>query len=212
MSDPERWDALAARYHWQEPLEHRGWSLALSLARPAREDRVVDLGCGPGTLGRRLARRPDSGRPRRLVGVDSSPAMLARARVAGETPVRATAGAVPLPDAWADLVVCGWLLHLLAPGPRRSALAEVARLVSPGGRAVLLVPAAPATGLGRLVRRVTTRAAGSDVLRVPVGIDAYLATAGFVVTAAERTRPGPGYATLVIVAAPRTPPRSPPRR
>src|SRR2546430_15699430 len=46
---------------------------------------VVDLGCGPGTLTATLASRwPDA----EVLGIDSSPKMIAAARQLGETPER----------------------------------------------------------------------------------------------------------------------------
>ncbi|HEY2749019.1 MAG TPA: methyltransferase domain-containing protein, partial [Polyangia bacterium] len=49
----------------------------VALIRPAPALRIVDLGCGPGNLTQKLAARfPDAA----IVGIDSSPAMLDKAR------------------------------------------------------------------------------------------------------------------------------------
>jgi trans-aconitate 2-methyltransferase len=68
--DPRQYAAFA---------DHRGRPFADLLARVDADDPrlVVDLGCGPGELTLGLARRWPSAR---VVGVDSSPDMLARAR------------------------------------------------------------------------------------------------------------------------------------
>ncbi|MFZ1425883.1 MAG: class I SAM-dependent methyltransferase, partial [Geminicoccaceae bacterium] len=72
-----------------------------------------------------------------LVGVDASPAMLARAR-AKLPQARFEQGdltALPLPDASVDAALCALaLVHL---PDLRPALAELARVVRPGGRIVI---------------------------------------------------------------------------
>src|SRR5271155_512366 len=69
--------------HLAEPSERLLDELAL---RP--NDRVVELGCGPGGLSQRILRRLGAGGV--LVGVDSSAGLLAQARgrLAGEGPAR----------------------------------------------------------------------------------------------------------------------------
>ncbi len=46
---------------------------------------------------------------------------------------------VPLPGAFADVVICAYLLHLLAPEARLAVLAEARRLLRPGPAARLVV-------------------------------------------------------------------------
>jgi len=93
---------------------------------------VVDLGCGGGLVAVPLAR---SGA--RVTGVDASPGALAAARAqASATGVslsllEASADAVPLPDACADLVLCtDVLVHVDHP---ERVVAEAGRLLRPGG-------------------------------------------------------------------------------
>lgn len=94
--------------------------------------RVLDAACGTGRHGAWLAERGHD-----IVGVDGSPDMLARARV--KLPqARFEQGdltALPLPDASVDAALCALaLVHLL---DLRPALAELARVVRPGGRIVI---------------------------------------------------------------------------
>ena len=74
--------------------------------------RVVDLGCGPGTLTRTLAERwPEA----EVVGYDSSPEMLAEARTLAEAGVQAEEGAQadpPLNLRFEQLAIEDW-----TPGP-----------------------------------------------------------------------------------------------
>ncbi len=96
---------------------------------------TVDIGCGEGRLGRALADRGHV-----VVGVDSSPTLVALAREAGgyREVLESQADSIALPDQCADLVVAFMTLHdmdeLGAP------VREAARLLERGGRLCLAVP------------------------------------------------------------------------
>lgn len=104
------------------------------LDRPAR---VVDLGCGAGNVSAILKRRfPDA----EVLGVDGSPAMLEKARVAapGCRFVRADAGTWQ-PDAPPDLIYSNAALHWL---PSHEALfPRLVSLLAPGGCLAVQMPA-----------------------------------------------------------------------
>ena len=104
-----------------------------ALAAPA----CADLACGTGDLTRLLARRYPDGR---VVGVDLTPSMLEQARRIPAPPsVEYRLGDLhdlPLPDASVDVLTGGYALRN-APDLDR-ALAEVARVVRPGGVAAFL--------------------------------------------------------------------------
>jgi SAM-dependent methyltransferase len=92
---------------------------------------VVDLSCGPGFTGRRLAA---TGRFARVYGLDGSVAMLqraAQARDPGLRLVRADVARLPFADASLAGVHAGAALHVWPDPP--SAIAEVARTLRPGG-------------------------------------------------------------------------------
>jgi ubiquinone/menaquinone biosynthesis C-methylase UbiE len=98
--------------------------------------RVLDLACGTGIVARHAARRVGS--DGEVTGVDVNPGMLAVAREAaareGAT-VRfehASADDLPLPDASVDVACCQQGLQFLAD--RSAALAELHRVLAPGGR------------------------------------------------------------------------------
>ncbi len=124
------WDALRAE------LFGEGFSRAALLALLPAEWTVADLGCGTGALVAELA-----GAVRRVVGVDQSSEMLAaaRERLAGLGNVELHEGdleALPLGDASCDAALM--LLSLAyAPHPG-AALGELARVLKPGGRAVIV--------------------------------------------------------------------------
>ncbi len=103
--------------------------------------RVLDLGIGPGTSALEMA-RADGGK--RHLGLDRSAAMLRRAARAARREglalplVQGDALALPLRDGALDGVTGHSLLYLL-PDPD-AALAELRRVLRPGGRLAFLEP------------------------------------------------------------------------
>jgi len=147
MSD----DALRAQ--WSAVAEHygTGWSHAagpdlgwlVEELRPRPGDRAIDLGAGAGHAS--LAVAPQVAR---VDAIDPTPAMLAvAARLAAERGIanvvatEATADALPFPDAAFDLALSRFSIHHW-PDPA-GALREVARVLRPGGRLVLVDLVAP---------------------------------------------------------------------
>lgn len=103
---------------------------------PAAPRHLLDIGCGDGRLIELvLAARPGVAR---AVGIDISPPMLRRAArtFADETRVEIVARDLrdPLPplDPF-DVVVSGFAIHHLEDDRKRSLLAEIAGLLTPGG-------------------------------------------------------------------------------
>lgn len=93
---------------------------------------ALDAACGTGRYSTILAARGH-----RVIGVDSSPGMLARARerVPGADFRLGDLTDLPVDDASVDLVTCGLALtHVADLGP---VLAEFARVLRPGGHAIL---------------------------------------------------------------------------
>ena len=96
---------------------------------------VLDLAAGRGALSRVLA-----GRAGRMVAVDAAPRMvelLARDLPAVESHLM-VAAALEFPDAAFDLVVAGFVMHIL-PDPV-AAVAQVRRVLRPGGQFAFTVP------------------------------------------------------------------------
>lgn len=110
---------------------HRGQFLSL-LPSPGRQ--TLDVGCGEGRLSRDLKQLGH-----RVVGIDGSPTLLAAAREADPSmDLRlADAAALPLDDACADLAVAFMSLQDIDEMP--AAVAEVARVLQPGGRFCLAI-------------------------------------------------------------------------
>ena len=100
-------------------------------------ERVVDCGSGAGADGLIAARVV--GPSGRVIGVDMTPEMVAKARrnaeVAGLRNVEFREGvleALPVPDGWADVVISNGVLNLVPD--KTVALAECFRVLRPGGR------------------------------------------------------------------------------
>jgi demethylmenaquinone methyltransferase/2-methoxy-6-polyprenyl-1,4-benzoquinol methylase len=117
-------------------LHHRWRERAADLAALRPGDRALDVACGTGDLAVELARRVgDSGN---VVGSDFSEAMLERARQKSGA-VRwewANALELPYPDGSFDAATVGFGARNFSDLDR--GLAEMARVVRPGGRVVVL--------------------------------------------------------------------------
>lgn len=112
-----------------------------SLDLPAAPQRIVDLGCGFGKSTRPFAaHHPDAD----VIGIDlSAPVLrLAHAQAAERgSPIRfiqADAADTGLDDASVDLVTATMLIHEIPPDGLREVFAEIARILSPGGRVRIL--------------------------------------------------------------------------
>ncbi len=108
----------------------------VALVHPAPAMRVLDLGCGTGELTREMHRRLAA---RETLGIDSSPAMLAKA-VASDGLTFAQADIDGFADAAGfDLVFSNAALQWLPDHERL--FARVASLVRPGGQLAVQIPA-----------------------------------------------------------------------
>lgn len=128
-------DAYGRLARWQdvvmEPLNAPLRDIALRMLPPREGLRVLDVGCGTGT---QLERYLDAGCV--VAGVDTSPAMLDRARSrlgAGADLRQTSAESLPYDDAGFDLVLASLMLHELTPDAREAVAREMVRVVAPTG-------------------------------------------------------------------------------
>jgi ubiquinone/menaquinone biosynthesis C-methylase UbiE len=105
--------------------------LEVAVAAPlARDQRVLEVGCGTGLILSRL-----SPAAKLACGLDLSPEMLRGARARGLRVVLGSATRLPFADASFDLV-CSFKVLAHVPDIQQ-ALAEITRVTRPGGRMVL---------------------------------------------------------------------------
>ena len=100
--------------------------------------RILDVGSGAGQIAKHLLKYADP--DARITCCDLSPEMLrrARARLKSDKPVHVAADLARLPfaDGSFDCITCGYVLEHLPDA--RLGLAEMARVMVPGGRMLLL--------------------------------------------------------------------------
>jgi SAM-dependent methyltransferase len=124
-------DAAEDRMWWYRALHAR-----LLDALDGIQGRVLDAGCGTGGLLARLGRTDLS-----PIGVEWSPQAAPRAAAKSRCPVaRGSVNALPFSDASFDAAIAADVLCHAAVEPQ-AALAELRRVLRPGGRLVVNMPA-----------------------------------------------------------------------
>ncbi|WP_433713851.1 class I SAM-dependent methyltransferase [Nocardia sp. CA-084685] len=131
------YDLVAERYADELGDELRGKPLDRGLlqvvAELANEGVVADIGCGPGHITAYLA-----GRGARVIGMDLSPAMCGVARQANSVAVGAgDMTALPVRAESLTGLVCLYAVIHLDERQRAAAYAEFARVLRPGGHALI---------------------------------------------------------------------------
>jgi len=116
--------------------EGRFKELLIEQAAPGPGQRVLDLGCGTGTLAIEVKRRE----PRvEMAGLDADPEMLSRARRKAERAGvtleldEGLATQLPYEDGSFDLVLSTLFFHHLDPQPKRRSAEEIARVLRDNG-------------------------------------------------------------------------------
>jgi ubiquinone/menaquinone biosynthesis C-methylase UbiE len=130
----------------------RAMTIALAHIQPG--DQVLEVGCGTGDVA--IAACAPAGPRGSVAAIDASPEMLAVARSkaarAGVTvdfrlePIEA----LTFPDATFDVVLSSLMMHHLPDDLKRQGLAEIARVLKPGGRVLIVDIKRPSTRLGRV--------------------------------------------------------------
>ncbi|MBC6448866.1 class I SAM-dependent methyltransferase [Actinokineospora xionganensis] len=135
----DRWDAQQERYVADREERFR---VVVDVVRQATagiaKPRIVDIGCGPGSLAERIA---DALPHAEVVGVDADPLLLELANAGTRADVRfvrallgdpAWADAVGMAGEW-DAVVSSTALHWLVPGELAQVFVTAANRLRPGG-------------------------------------------------------------------------------
>jgi ubiquinone/menaquinone biosynthesis C-methylase UbiE len=116
--------------------ERRFKELLVDQAAPAAGQRILDLGCGTGTLAVQVKRREPGAE---VVGLDADPEMLSQARAKAEragvelTLTEGFSNELPFEDGGFDRVLSTLFFHHLDPEPKRETAREIARILRKGG-------------------------------------------------------------------------------
>ncbi len=160
----------ALGYHWltplYDPIIHRFMREDVLRGRLVLEAdilpgmRVLDLGCGTGTLTILIKQ---SHLMSQVYGLDADPQVLEIARSkanqagANITLEQGLAYQLPFPEAWFDRVLTSLVFHHLTGQQKQQALIEVSRVLRPGAKFCLLDIGVPQSFYTRLVSQVIRR-------------------------------------------------------
>ena len=139
--------------HWAPFYEVAGWLMSfgqlpairrqsLAVADLQAGERVLDVGCGPGSLTIPAARKVGKGG--KVAGIDASPEMIEVAiRKAKKQHLDidlrvAPVEALPFGDGEFDVVLSSLMLHHLPDDVKAQGLAEIIRVLKPGGRLIAI--------------------------------------------------------------------------
>lgn len=144
-------------------------------------DQVLDVGCGTGDL--TFAAKAVAGPTGRVSGIDAASEMIevARSKVAkanAEIDFKVdVVEQLSFPDNTFDVVLSSLMMHHLPDDLKRAGLAEIYRVLKPGGRLLVVDFKRPTTSLGRMLMPVMMhRSMPSGAQDLP----ALMAAAGFV--------------------------------
>lgn len=121
-------------------------------------DYVLEVGCGTGTL--TLAAKQQAGPTGRVFGIDIIPGMIeASKRKAAEAQEEITfqegsIDKIPFTENTFDVVMCSFMIFHMSEETRRKGIAEIHRVLKPGGRLMILDLAKPSQPIQRAIAKM----------------------------------------------------------
>jgi len=135
-------DHMASWYHLITPGHRsRFRKLQITIIDPKAGERILDVGCGPGSL--TLPAKVKVGPDGEVIGIDLAPRMIEqgkkKAQKAGLDIEFKTASIdeLPLPDDHFDAVLSSLMFHHLPVDIKKKGIQEILRVLKPGGRLLL---------------------------------------------------------------------------
>jgi ubiquinone/menaquinone biosynthesis C-methylase UbiE len=134
----------------------RQMTIALAGIQPG--ERVLEVGCGTGDVA--IAACAPAGERGSVSGIDASPEMIAVARAkAGRAGLAIDFRLEPIealsyPNATFDVVLSSLMMHHLPDDLKRQGLAEIARVLKPGGRVLIVDVKRPTNRIGQVLNRL----------------------------------------------------------
>ncbi len=165
-------------------------TVAMAGVKPG--DRVLDVGCGTGSL--TLAAKRRVGATGQVHGFDAAPEMIEvskRKSAQAGADVDFQVGVIeriPFPDNYFDIVLSSLMLHHLPDDLKRTAFVEIHRVLKPGGRffAVDFNPSSPS-----FIQRVAIHLVGHGMIEKGMeDLLPMMQAAGLIGTEAGKTRLG----------------------
>ena len=149
--------------------EHILRRMTVELAGVKAGDTVLEVGCATGTL--TLAAKQAAGPTGKVFGMDIIPGMIeASQRKAAQANVDITfklgsIDNIPFPDNHFDEVMCSFMIFHMSDETRRKGIAEIQRVLKPGGRLLVLDLALPPQPFQRWIARKLLGFSAEDDLR-----------------------------------------------
>lgn len=165
-----RWYDALNRFHFlgrEDQFRER----TVDLAGVTGGQVVLDVGCGTGNLS--MAARARAGADGHVYGLDAAPEMIGEAErkaAARQLDIRyqvALIEDIPYPDRSFDVVLSSLMLHHLPKGLKRRGVAEISRVLKPGGRLFAVDIDPPLMGNLRTVAQAMELNGFIDIQRGP---------------------------------------------